>query len=60
MSSKTTSAAYRTWASADHTLVEVALVEVVWARNIHIVETCYLYGCDEYSSGVSCDDEYRK
>jgi hypothetical protein len=26
------------------TLVEVAFVEVVWAGNVHVVETCYL--CD--------------
>lgn len=36
------SALYRAWSRAGHTLVEVALVEVVRARNVHIVETCYL------------------
>jgi hypothetical protein len=31
-------------AGAGRTLVEVAFVEVVWAGNVHVVETCYL--CD--------------
>jgi hypothetical protein len=31
-------------ARVGRTLVEVALVEVVRARNIHVIETCYL--CD--------------
>lgn len=31
------------WGSgAGRTLIEVAFVEVIWSRNVHVVEACYL------------------
>lgn len=39
-------------ASVVLTLVEVCLVEVVWSRNVHIIETCDLVGSAEVSFRV--------
>lgn len=39
-------------ASVVLTLVEVCLVEVVWSRNVHIIETCDLVGSVDVSFRV--------
>jgi hypothetical protein len=37
-------------AGQDRTLVKVALVEVVWAGDVHVVETCDLQSCHQYTT----------